>query len=56
MSVYICVCIYIYIYIYMDFLGGSEGKESTCNTGDLGWIPGLGRSSGAGLSNSLQYS
>ena len=25
------------------FPGGSDGKESVCNAGDLGWIPGLGR-------------
>ena len=30
----------------LDFLGGSEGKESACNVGDLGSIPGLGRSPG----------
>ena len=30
------------------FLGGSAGKESTCNAGDLGSIPGLGWSSGEG--------
>ena len=29
----------------MVFLGGSEGKESACNAGDLGLTPGLGRSS-----------
>ena len=28
----------------IDFTGGSDGKESTCNVGDLGLIPGLGRS------------
>ena len=28
--------------------GGSHGKESTCNAGDLGLIPGLGRSPGGG--------
>ena len=28
------------------FSGGSDSKESACNTGDLGWIPGLGRSPG----------
>ena len=33
------------------FLGGSDGKESTCNTGDLGLIPGLGRSPGGGHSH-----
>ena len=39
-----------------DFPGGSEGKESTCNVGDLGSIPGLGRSPGGGYGNPLQYS
>ena len=32
----------------MDFPGGSAGKESACNAGDLGSIPGLGRSPGEG--------
>ena len=32
----------------MGFPGGSDGKESTCNAGDLGSIPGLGRSPGGG--------
>ena len=36
--------------------GGSAGKESTCNVGDLGSIPGLGRSPGEGNSYPLQYS
>ena len=36
--------------------GGSEGKESTCNVGDLGLIPGLGRSPRGGHGNPLQYS
>src|SRR5574341_1256344 len=36
--------------------GSSIGKESTCNSGDLGWIPGLGRSSGEGNGYPLQYS
>ena len=35
---------------------GSAGKESTCNAGDLGLIPGLGRSPGEGHGNPLQYS
>ena len=35
---------------------GSEGKESACNAGDLGSIPGSGRSSGEGNGNPLQYS
>ena len=38
------------------FPGGSDGKEFPCNEGDLGSIPGLGRSSGGGHDNSLQYS
>ena len=38
------------------FLGGSDGKESTCNSGDLGLIPGLGRSPGGGHGNPLQNS
>ena len=36
--------------------GGSVGKESTCNMGDLGLTPGLGRSPGGGNGNPLQYS
>ena len=40
----------------MSFLGGSGGKESACNVGDLGSIPGLGRSTGEGNGNPLQYS
>ena len=35
---------------------GSEGKESACNSGGLGSIPGLGGSPGGGNGNSLQYS
>ena len=38
------------------FLGGLECKESACNVGDLGLIPGLGRSPGRGHGNPLQYS
>ena len=38
------------------FPGRSESKESTCNTGDLGSILGLGRSPGGGDGNPLQYS
>ena len=39
----------------MDFPGGSEGKVSVYNAGDLGSIPGLGRSAGEGSGNPLQY-
>ena len=38
------------------FSGGSDGKKSVCNAGDLGLIPGLGRSLGEGNDNPLQYS
>jgi len=40
----------------MGFLGGSDGKASACNTGDLNLIPGSGRSPGEGNGNPLQYS
>ena len=40
----------------MSFPGGSEFKESACNAGDLGSIPGSGRSPGEGNGNSLKYS
>ena len=39
----------------MGFPGGSAGKESACNAGDLGLFPGLGRSPGEGNSYPLQY-
>ena len=38
------------------FPGGSDGKGSACNAGDLGSIPGSGRSPGGGYGNPLQYS
>ena len=38
------------------FLGGSDGKASACNVGDLGSIPRLGRSPGEGNGNPLQHS
>ena len=38
------------------FPDGSVGKESTCNAGDPGSIPGLGRSAGEGIGYPLQYS
>ena len=40
----------------LDFPGGSDSKESPCNEGDLGSIPGLGRFCGEGNGNPLQYS
>ena len=39
-----------------DFPGGSKGEESACNVGDLGSIPGSGRSPRGGHGNALQYS
>ena len=42
--------------LYQGFLGGSVGKESTCNAEDKSLIPGLGRSPGGGHGNPLQYS
>ena len=41
---------------FLGFPGGSAGKESTCNAGDLGLIPGLGRSPEEGKGYPLQYS
>ena len=38
------------------FPGGSDGKESSCNEGNAGSVPGSGRSPGEGHSNPLQYS
>ena len=40
----------------MDFPGGSDGKASAYSVGDLGSIPGSGRSSGEGNGNPLRYS
>ena len=40
----------------MDFPGSSAGKKSSCNVGDTGSIPGLGRSPGKGIGHLLQYS
>ena len=42
--------------MYNDFPGGSDGKASAYNVGDLSSIPGLGRSPGEGNGNPLQYS
>ena len=42
--------------IIIPFPGSSDGKDSSCNTGDSGWIPGSGRSPGEWNSNPLQYS
>ena len=46
----------VFTQIFLGFPGGSAGKESACNVGDLGSIPGLGRSPGEGKGYPLQYS
>ena len=42
--------------VFLGFPGGSAGKESACNAGDLGLISGLGRYPGEGNGDPLQYS
>ena len=56
MCVCVCIYVYIYVYIYLGFPSGSDGKESTCNVGNLSSISGLGRSPGRVHGNPLQYS
>ena len=45
-----------YLHLHSCFPGGSDSKESACNTEDPGLIPRLRRSPGEGNSNLLQYS
>ena len=47
---------WMYLSLSSGFPGGSDGKESTCNAGDPGLIPGLGRSPGEGNGYPFQYS
>ena len=47
---------HLLLYRPWGFPGSSAGKKSACNVGDLGLIPGLGRSPGEGQDNPLQYS
>ena len=42
--------------VFLGFPGDSAGEESTCNEGDRGMIPGLGRSPGEGHATDFQYS
>ena len=49
------MCLPPLVFFYFSRPGGSDGKESTCSAGDLGSIPGLGRSPGGGHGNPLQY-
>ena len=52
-----CLCLLPCVTIYsILFPGGSHGKTSAFNAGDLGLIPGLGRFPGGGNGNPLQYS
>ena len=50
------ICLYCQPISVKGFPGGSDGKESACSAGDLGSIPGLGRSPGEGNGYPLQYS
>ena len=50
------VCVSYYELVWEGFPGSSAGKESTCNAGDSGSIPGSGRSLGVGIGYPLQYS
>ena len=47
---------FLFLTLFWGFPGGSDGKASACNEGDLGSIPGSGRSPGEGNGNPLQYS
>ena len=49
------VCIKRYMHMNMGFPSGTDSKESACNVGAPGSIPGSGRSPGGGLGNPLQY-
>ena len=55
-TILIIIIIVVYFEIKEGFPGGSDDEESACNSGDLGSIPGLGRSPGEGNGNPLQYS
>ena len=48
--------IFASIKMYLGFPCGSASKESTCNVGDVGLIPGLGKSPGEGKGYPPQYS
>ena len=47
---------YLNLHAGFGFPAGPDGKESSCSAGDLGSIPGLGRSPGGGHGDPLQYS
>ena len=52
----ICFCLCYWALLQRCFLGSSDSKASYYNVGDLGLIPGLGKSPGEGYDNPLQYS
>ena len=56
-EIFICKPYYICRLVLknLDFSGGSDGKVSVYNVGELGSIPGSGRSTGEGNGNPLQY-
>ena len=56
LHLFFSVLLYCHLNEISGFPCGSAGKESTCNAGDLGSIPGLGRSPGEGKGYPLQYS
>ena len=55
-NAYLLVTSNCFLPLVLVFPGGSDSKASAYNVGDLGSIPGLGRSPGEGNSNPLQYS
>ena len=57
-TIVVTICHYTFVQPieWMGFPCGWAGKESACNAGDLGSIPGLGRSPGEGKGYPLQYS
>ena len=55
-SVYLLLDFAVNLKLLRGFPDSSAGKESACNAGDSGSIPGLGRSAGEGIGYPLQYS
>ena len=53
--IYMCSLIYMLVHCHMGFPGGSVIKNPPANAGDVGSIPGLGRSPGRGNGNTLQH-
>ena len=52
LCVYVSVCLLLCVYVFVGF----PSKESTCNAGDPGLVPGSGRSPGEGIGYPLQFS